>query len=384
MNEPITKVKLPSGAIRWRLRVDVGVKPNGRRDQRCSTHPTRKAAQQELARTRHQVAEGRYVGRSRTTVAQYLTEWTAGRRDLRPNTVAMYHNVLLHVTEAYGSKALQQLTKADLDRLVEAMLTSGRRNGHKGTPLSAATVVRMLVVLGKALDDAVRAGHLPRNAARLVQKPRRTAPTTRRWTEQEADAFLRAAERDRLYACWRLSMIGLRRGELLGLRWCDLDLNGRELHVQQARVALNDGTTIICPPKTVRSRRSLPIDLATVAALRALRACQATERLAAGGAYDGSSGLIGLDEIGHPIRPERYSDAFTRLAKRAGLPQIRLHDARHSALSIMVERGVPISTVAAWAGHADGGGLALRTYVHTSTASLAAAGNTLAEALSGG
>lgn len=382
MSEPITRVQRKDGTVRYRLRVDTGIRPDGKRGQRCMTFRTAKEARQALAKIRHEVAEGKYVAPTKITVADYLDQWVEGRRDLRINTRQMYRNVLLHVTDAYGGKALQSLSKKDLDDLVKVMTTTGRRQGHKGTPLSPTTVTQMLVVLGRALEDAVRAGLISRNVAGLVEKPRRTAPTTQRWSEQEMSAFLDLAAEDRLYACWRLSALGLRRGEVLGLRWADLDLDGGTLSIAQSRVALNDGTTIVDAPKTARSRRVLPLDPSLVAALKALRARQAAERLAAGEAYTGTSDLVAVDELGRPARPEHYSDLFARLAKRAGLPTIRLHDLRHSALSIMAERGVPVSLIAAWAGHSDGGSLALKVYVHPSTEGLAQAGRSLEMALS--
>jgi integrase len=118
------------------------------------------------------------------------------------------------------------------------------------------------------------------------------------------------------------------------------------------------------------------LDGALVTALRALRTRQTSERLAAGPAYDGESGLVVVDELGRPWRPELYSDTFRRLAASARVPVIRLHDCRHTALSVMVDRGVPISVVAAWAGHADPA-LTLRQYVHATPEGIAAAGAAL-------
>jgi integrase len=137
-----------------------------------------------------------------------------------------------------------------------------------------------------------------------------------------------------------------------------------------------DGQECSDAPKNARSVRTLPLDGALVTALRALRTRQTSERLAAGPAYDGESGLVVVDELGRPWRPELYSDTFRRLAASARVPVIRLHDCRHTALSVMVDCGVPISVVAAWAGHADPA-FTLRQYVHATPEGIAAAGAAL-------
>lgn len=216
---------------------------------------------------------------------------------------------------------------------------------------------------------------MPRNVAALVERPRQIKPQMKRWGEDEMRTFLRTAAEDRLHAAWRLSLYDLRRGEVMGLRWCDVDLDGASVTVAQSRMTV-DGHEVIDTPKSARSARTLPLDDALVSALRALHTRQSAERLAAGAAYDGTSSLIVTDELGKPWRPELYSDTFGRLAAKAGVPPIRLHDCRHTALSIMVDQLVPISVVSAWAGHADPA-FTLRQYVHPTPQGMAAAGAAL-------
>lgn len=187
-------------------------------------------------------------------------------------------------------------------------------------------------------------------------------------------AFLGAASRDRLHAAWRLSLYGLRRGEVLGLRWSDIDLKAKTLTVNQARV-LVEYKVLIEQPKSRNGHRTLPLDDALVAALTALHKRQLAESAAAGPAYQ--SGLADLDwydggeyvitdELGVPVHPEWYSDEFGRLLKRIGLRRITLHDSRHTTLTLMEHAGVPISIVSKWAGHYDAA-FTQRTYVHAST-----------------
>jgi integrase len=140
---------------------------------------------------------------------------------------------------------------------------------------------------------------------------------------------------------------GLRRGEVLGLRWAeDVDLDTKTITINQTHV-LVEYRVIVKPPKSDNGLRTLPLDDEMVSALRALKARQA-EKLAAGTAY-ADSGYV----VGEPVHPEQYSDEFERVLKRAGVPRIVLHGARHTAISLMEKSGVPISIISKWAGHYD-------------------------------
>ncbi len=366
MSEPIRKVTLKDDSVRYRVVLDVGIRADGRRDQRTSTHRTLKAARAEVARTRSQVDEGRYVAPSKVTLSAYLDGWLAGKRSIKASTRSSYVLALQHVRRHIGQQRLELVRKTDVDAVVLDMQSTGR---------SPRTIVLTLTVLSQALDDAVRQGILVRNVAALVERPRQVKPQMKRWTEDELRTFLLAVSEHRLHAAWRLSLYGLRRGEVMGLRWTDVDLDGASVTVRQSRSTV-DGREVIDTPKSAGSVRTLPLDDALLSALRALRARQAGERLAAGSAYDGSSGLVVVDELGRPWRPELYSDTFGRLCKAAEVPAIRLHGCRHTALSVMVDHGVPISVVAAWAGHADPA-FTLRQYVHATPEGIASAGAAL-------
>jgi integrase len=185
--------------------------------------------------------------------------------------------------------------------------------------------------------------------------------------------FLGKASGDRLHAAWRLSLYGLRRGEVLGLRWSDIDLHVKTLTVNQSRV-LVEYRVLIEEPKSRNGQRTLPLDDELVAALTSLRKRQMDESAAAGATY--RAGLSALDwyrdgeyvitdQLGMPVHPEWYSDEFGRLLKRAALPRITLHDSRHTTLTLMEHAGVPISIVSKWAGHYDSA-FTQKTYVHAS------------------
>jgi integrase len=404
-DKSIKTVVLKDGKKRYRFVVDVGKKPkvdkdgrpvlgkDGRqvmvRDQRTYTYDTLKEATQERAKIVADRARGTYVAPTKKQLAEHLTEWLAGRRKLRETTLGNYRQALRPVMEKLGHVELQELTKGQMDTLVTWMLTSGRRVGTKGKPLSASTVNLMLTVLGMALDDAVRQGLVIRNVARLVDRPSGRQREMATWTAEQAAAFLAFVTEDRLSAAWCLSLYGLRRGEVLGLRWSDIDLDERRLTVNLTR-SIVDGEAarevVEAAPKTPRSRRTLPLDPGLVKALRALRSRQAAERLAAGPAYqaecrDCGDAHVFVDELGEPIHPESYSDRFAVLVRKAGLPAIRLHDTRHTCGTLMHLRGVPTAVIAAFLGHASAS-FTMKVYVHSQDDALRDAGSTLTQAYS--
>jgi len=309
--------------------------------------------------------DGTLVVPTSMTVDQLLDEWLEGKRDIRLSTRRSYVDALKPVREALGRRSVQQLRKADLDRLVITMLEAG---GPRGTGRSPRTVTLTLNVLQQALDDAARQGHIVRNVAALVQRPRRRQVEMGTWSESEVRLFAQAAAAaaaERLHVAWLLTLMGLRRGEVLGLRWQDVSLgpSASVLHIRQTRVIVQGKDVVVSEPKTTRGRRTLPLDARVVEAFRIFRERRESETALLGRALEPAAYVV-VDELGQPYAPDRFSDMFQRLAARAGVRQIRLHDARHTALTLMVLRGVPLSVVATWAGHADPA-FTLRTYAHS-------------------
>ncbi|MFC5996256.1 tyrosine-type recombinase/integrase [Pseudonocardia hispaniensis] len=364
MSDPIKRIVLKDGRIRYRFVVDVGRDPQtGKRMQLTRTFDTLREARAERARMISETAQGTFVRPRKVTVAEYVDEWLVGAtRNVRPSTARSYRDALAPVRERLGARKLQDLTKSDVEQLVTWMATAGRKRGGKpGTGLGARSIRLTLGRLTAALEMAQAEGLVVRNVARLVTPPRYVPAERETWTAEEVQRFLGEAGKDRLHAAWRLSLYGLRRGEVLGLRWGDVDLDAGTLSVRGARV-LVEGRVLEQAPKTRNGVRTLPMDGELLAALKALRAAQARERLAAGEAHE-SSGWVVVDELGVPVHPEWYSDEFGRVANRAGVKRIVLHEGRHTALSLMEKAGVPISIVSRWAGHYDAA-FTYRQYVH--------------------
>lgn len=240
--------------------------------------------------------------------------------------------------------------------------------------VSPRTVVTMLVVLSSALDDAMREGLVARNVARLVKRPTVEHHEMQSWTPEQAGQFRHHVRDNRLNACWLLTLAGLRRSEVLGLRWSDVDFDADTVSVAQGRVVVEGTGTVTGDPKSKRSRRALPMPVDVLTALRTFRLRQAEERLAIGSQYP-DTGLVAVNADGSPIRPETYSSQFAQHAKDAGVPVIRLHDVRHTAATMLLDGGTTPSATAKWLGHDPA--ITLRVYGHVYDDALAAAGDAL-------
>jgi len=167
----------------------------------------------------------------------------------------------------------------------------------------------------------------------------------------------------------------LRRGEIAGLRWSDVDLGAGAITVVRNRVQAGAGDVVEGDPKTLSSRRTLPLDEGLVSVLRRASARYAEERLALGAAH-ADSGYVAANEAGEPYTPDMLTRMWRNLAKVAGVRPIRLHDARHSCGTALHLRGVPLAVIAKWLGHADAS-ITARLYTHSQDEALNAAGQSL-------
>lgn len=247
-------------------------------------------------------------------------------------------------------------------------------------PVSARSTLTAFTMVVQSLVDQ---GALPRNVIALVERPSDTpdvgahhvsndnTTTAKSWTLDEVNRFRETVARHRLHALWLLSMYGLRRSEVMGLCWSDI--NGDTLSVRRGRVTVGSDD-VVADPKSRRSRRDLPLPADVIAALRALKARQKTEALAVGLGWS-EDRPVAVHEDGTPIRPEWWSDEFHRLRGAAGLRRIKLHGLRNTSVSLMLDRGMPVHIVAAWHGHDPA--VSLAVYADAKADELRAAGASL-------
>jgi len=338
----------------WSVVVDSGRDANGKRKRRWhSGFATKKEAERARTEILSRIDKGTYVEPSRQTLGAFLEgEWLpAIRTRIRPTTWDSYsRNIRLHLKPHLGNESLQSLTPARLNRFYADLLREGRIDGEGG--LSAKTVRYVHSILRKALADAVRWNTIPRNVADLADPPKLTGQhrEMRTWTAIELRAFLKHIKHERMYTAFLLAATtGLRRGEVLGLRWEDVDLKASRVAVRQSLVLVAYEPTF-SEPKTNRSRRSVALDRRTVTVLRSWRKQQLEERMLLGEAYE-ESGLVFTREDGHFVHPDRFSQLFDKLAASSGLPRIRLHDLRHTHASLAFAAGVHPKVVSERLGH---------------------------------
>jgi integrase len=371
----ISTITLADGSKRYRFTADVGKYPDGRRRQQRFTFDRKKDAEAALGKMTHQRREGTLTPRWNGTVDElcdeYLRSATFGKE---ANTEQSYTHALKAARARLGKLRASAVTRQDIEDLRDWMLTSGRkRGGTPGTGVGARSVRLTIGRLSAAYEQAIDDGKLARNPCRRVKLPK-LGRRDERWSDAELGAFLATSDADRLAAAWRLSVYGLRRGEVCGLRWQDIDLEAGTLTVAITRPVVN-GHPIVKTPKSERGGRTLPLDGQLVTMLQALHDRQVTEEMEAGEAYE-PSGYVVVDELGRAVNPEWYSDEFHRVRDRAGVRRIRLHDERRTINSLMAAAGVPEHIRAAWCGHTAAVNVA--TYTAARPEELAAASTAVA------
>lgn len=340
-----------------------------------SGFPTKEAAKQAQTELRGSIDAGLYVATSDLTVGQYLREeWLPAMAPprLKYDTWADRCDALeRYVIPRIGSIRLQDLSAAHLNRLYTDLLRSGRQRVLTGQSpgLSPTSVRRIHAMLRKALNDAVRWGKLSRNPAlRADPPPMRTVKAARRramrtWSAQELHRFLELTSGHPLHVVWLVSAsTGLRRSELLGLRWRDVDLNAATLTVLQTVTASEDGFAPSEDQKSDGSARTIHLDRRVVDALRAHRAEQHRVRLAVGAAWNAHD-LVFPREDGSWWNPRSLTSAFARAIKATGLPRIRLQDLRHTHATLLLAAGVNPKVVSERLGHSSVA-FTLDTYAH--------------------
>lgn len=260
----------------------------------------------------------------------WLDSWLSLRAaSLAPRTVDCYRSTIrLHITPFLGSTSLAELTPAQLVGHL-AMISAGGQS---------RTAQLVHAILHKALADAVQARLLISSPMADVPRPAHRAQRARWLEAEQIPAYVAAVQSDRLRLAWLLALsCGLRRGEIAGLRWSDVDFHAGTITISNQRQRLASGALVDLPPKSFAGNRVIPIPEKLMPSLRASRQL--------------SGYVIALH--GHPITPSALSRAHARLLARAGLPHVRLHDIRHTMGAVGVRSGVPIKVLQVLLGHAS-------------------------------
>lgn len=355
----------PSGSYAYR--VDVGLDPaSGKRRQlQKSGFRTKAEASKALQEVLQSIADGSAVNRSSMSVASYFDEWMIGQRQrLKATTFASYLVAVNRITDHLGERRLKALTALEVESFYALLAESGSRAGK---PLSAKSVRNTHVVLRKAMSDAERLGLVARNPVASARPPVVRRKEFQTWSGEEVRRFLDSVSDERLFVAYLMfATTGMRRGEVLGLRWSDVDLHRSQLAVVQTLTTV-EYRPIFTTPKTKRSRRVVYLDAGTIAGLEAHRGRQQVERRAAGPDWCDEMDLIFRDEFGRPLNPDWFSVEFGRVCRGSGLPKIRLHDLRHTHATLALMAGVHPKVVSERLGHSSIG-VTLDLYSHVTPA----------------
>lgn len=329
----------------WYYVIDAGADADGRRSQKKRRgFSSKKAAETAMRQELHERTTGAFVEPNKTTLGELFEQWlrVVAAPKVKATTLAGYQDTIaVHIVPHLGSLPVQRLTPLEIQSFYADRRAAG---------VSPRTLLLVHQRLSQALAVAVRWGMATRNVMEAVERPQVRHASGKTWTPAEAAQFLAVADKDRLAGLWRLLLTtGVRRGEALGVRWQDLDLERRTMTVAQSVVQLR-GKPSIQPPKTEAAQRTIRLDDETTTALVEHRKRQIERRLAAPCWEDHD--LVFCTENGRPLGPNNVLRAFGRLTAAAGVPRIRLHDTRHTHISWLLTSGKPIHEVSRHAGHA--------------------------------
>ena len=348
-----------TGLARYAARVDGGRDPRtGKRLQPSRTFEKERDAWRWVRDQIKAMEEGRYVSRRRATLREYLTtEWLPMvTPTLKASTADSYRRTVdLHVVPHLGGLDLQQIRPSDLAKWTSGLAEKGRLNGPGGG-LSPKSVVNTFRILSKALSDAVDLGYIAVNpAASRAARPRvrvgRVGSKVEAWTESQLREFLGATQVSQYWPAWHLAAYtGMRRAEVLGLRWRDVDFSKNRLHVRATVVLAGYQQVVQDEGKTDNAARVIDLDPDTVDVLRAHRKSQAEILLVLG---VGRSEYVFCREDGTHLNPDSFSQAFDRAVARLvpRVPRLPLQGLRHTHATILLKAGVPVKVVSERLGH---------------------------------
>lgn len=330
---------------RWTAATYV-LRSDGGRERRQVYGATRAAVIAKLQELITKTSQGIPAAGTSWTVETFAAHWlgTIAPGSLRPSTLANYAWIMRkHIAPAVGPIKLEKLTPAHVRQLHSKISATG---------VSARTVQLGHAVLRAMLSEAMREEYISRNVASLVRTPRVEASDVTPWTVEETATFLQLTTDEQHHELFALALaLGLRRGELLGLRWEDIDLATRKLHVRQTAQRLGAAHgMVIGPPKSARSRRTIPLPDIAVQKLRSRQRSQRIERELAGESWQ-EKGLVFSTGIGTIIEPSNLRRSFDQAISVAGVRRIRFHDMRHTCASLLLARGVPLRVVMDVLGH---------------------------------
>ncbi len=351
----------------WRGAVSIGYSSAGKPQRKYVSGKTRAEVSRKIAQVLNDQHRGLPQQTSGQTVAQFLERWLEDvvKPGKRPRTYDAYETIVrVHLIPALGRHRLEQLTAQDIQR----MLNQKRHEGASGR-----TLLNIRGIIRAALNQAMRWDLVPRNVATLTDPPKLERFEANPIPAADVGKFLRAAEGDPLEALWMTTLwLGMRQGEVFGLRWSDVDVEGRSLRIQKQLQWTGKKPRVpsLVDTKTQRSKRTLPLPAPLVASLRQHRTRQLEDQLLAGQRWQGRKwNLVFCTSIGTPLDQSNVTKRYRELLGRAGLDVRRFHDLRHSTGTFLASRGVHPRFIMEILGHSQIS-TTMNTYTHVEPASM--------------
>ncbi|MFD1674282.1 tyrosine-type recombinase/integrase [Alicyclobacillus fodiniaquatilis] len=379
MNGSVT----PKGK-KWYYVIYLG-KINGQKKQKwSSSYNTKREAQRALRETLHQMDEGTYIEPTKETVGSYMVSWLAGRENsVEYNTFKKYRWLTEHhVVPNIGSIELAKLAPQHLQELYTTLLTKVSPTSKTGKPLSKRSVLHVHNMIHMALDQAVNWGMIHRNVSDVVKPPK---PTEKEFQRLSSDELRHLLDETRKYrygvAFFVTAMTGMRKAEVFGLRWQDVDLSAGVLRVRQTLQYVKGVGPVFKDTKTVNGRRDVAIDPVTMQQLRNHRKAQLEERLLMGHEYK-EHDLVFSRNDGRPASYSTVDKERKKWVERSGVKYIVLHGLRHNHASDLIEQGESADVVSKRIGHARTS-ITMDIYVHPRPEQQVKAVNKYAENLFG-
>ncbi len=350
----------------WTIIYDLPVDlvTNKRRQKSQTIKGTKREAERALREVMLSLEQGSYVKPNKITLGELLRQWLKEYASMNTTdrTQESYTSIIeRHLIPSLGRISLRELQPQHLQSYYAKKLSEGRADGKGG--LSARSVVYHHRILSKALDFAMKMGLVVRNVAKVVEPPRVARKTMQTLSPEEVTHFLDVARETDYYVYFAtLLYTGLRRGELLALRWRNLDLDSGKLTVVETAYKLGNGEYRIKEPKTAQSRRTVTLPLSLVDLFKVYRSDQELLRIQLGISLNADD-FVFIRPDGSPVNPSAVTLAFRRIIKRAGLKGIRIHDSRHTHATLMLSAGIHPKVVSERLGHANIG-ITLDIYSH--------------------